>query len=76
MVKNMDTEEELDIEAEESEKMYCPLRRGECVNEKCMLYVIVNNGIRLGCAMTVMAKQLDKMEFTLRKKYESDVRVH
>jgi hypothetical protein len=47
---------------------HCPLRHDDCIAEKCMLYVIVNNGVRLGCAFTVMAKQLDKMEYTLRKR--------
>jgi hypothetical protein len=49
-------------------RSYCPLRHEDCYGETCMLYVIVNNGVRLGCAFTVMAKQLDKMEYTLRKR--------
>jgi len=52
---------------EEERIMYCPFRQGDCKGEECMLFVVVNNGVRLGCAVTVTAKQLDKMEYQLRQ---------
>jgi hypothetical protein len=43
--------------------MFCPLLNNECKSDECMLYVVTNNGIILGCALTVTAKQLDKLAF-------------
>lgn len=47
--------------------MYCPLRHDECKEDECMMFVI-SNGVRLGCAFNVTAKQLDKLAFYMKPK--------
>ena len=46
--------------------MYCPIRQAECLGEECAWF-IVTNGIRLGCAISVQAKQQDKIAFQMKK---------
>ena len=49
-------------------KLFCPLMRKECIDEKCALYA--STAIVPGCSIWIIAKQLDDLSVRIKEKGE------
>jgi hypothetical protein len=54
--------------------MFCPLLNNECKGEECMLYIVTQQRVVLGCAIAVTARQLDKLAFYFKPEQFSSTR--